>query len=311
MNKSGIKVMMMVSLLCFLAAACATGTPQRPEGAPKEEPIISLYLAGSGETENIRMEDYIAGVVAAEMEPSWPVNALGAQAILARTFTMENINAGRKLHGADASTNHEEFQAYDPSRINGQVMEAVEKTRGQVITHRDQYVRGWFSACCGGVTAAPGEGLADKNEKIAYLAPNIKDGCLSVTTPENKHWTAEIPLAQVRSMVQEITGQDPGPVSSAEIANKGPSGRAADLKLGSVLVPAADLRLAAGADQMRSTLLSAFKVAGDKLVVEGAGFGHGVGLCQWGAKKMAAEGKSAQDIIEFYYQDVDIQDLWE
>lgn len=310
-RKDIIRVFIGLAVLCLLVASCAKEPQKKPEGAPREEPAISLYMADKGEIKNIKMEEYIAGVVAGEMEPTWPTNALAAQAILARTFTMENLNAGRKFNGADASTNHEEFQAYDPSRINDRVWKAVEKTRGEVITYNNNYIRGWFSACCGGITAAASEGLTEKKETMGYLKANAKDGCLSITTAENKHWKAEIPVSEVRRVVQQSTGKDPGNISSADIAGKGPSGRAVDLRLGNVTIKAIDFRLAVGADKMRSTLLSDFSVVGDKLVVEGKGFGHGVGLCQWGAKKMAREGESPEDIIKFYYRDIAIQKLWD
>jgi len=300
-----------LAVFCVLAASCAGQPRKKPEGAPKEEPAISLYMADTGKTKNIKMEEYIAGVVAGEMEPNWPVNALAAQAILARTFTMENLNAGRKFHGADASTNHEEFQAYAPTKINDRVWKAIEKTRGKVITYNGKYTRGWFSACCGGITAAASEGLIEKKGPTGYLKANVKDGCLAITTAENKHWKAAIPLAEVRKVIKEKTGKDPGGISEAEIARKGPSGRAMELRFGDTVIDAMDLRLAVGADKMRSTLLSDFSISGDKLVMEGKGFGHGVGLCQWGAKKMAREGKSPEDIIKFYHRNIAIQKLWD
>lgn len=300
-----------LAVLCLLVASCAGKPQKKPDGAPKKEPTVSLYMADSGVTKKLKMEEYIAGVVAAEMEPTWPTNALAAQAILARTFTMENLDAGRKFHGADASTSHEEFQAYDPSRINDKVKKAVEKTRGELITYENKYTRGWFSACCGGITAAASEGLTEKKGEIKYLKANAKDGCLSITTAENKNWKVEIPVSEVRQIVQQSTGKDPGNISSADIARKGPSGRAVDLKLGDATIKAMEFRLAVGADKMRSTLLSDFFVNGDKLVVEGKGFGHGIGMCQWGAKKMAQDGKSPEDIIKFYHRDIAIQKLWD
>ena len=90
---AGLAMLVLVSAV----AGCERQAPQRkPQGAPQEEPTISLYMHETGEIRSVKMEDYIAGVVAAEMEPTWPENALAAQAIKARTFTMENIEADRK-----------------------------------------------------------------------------------------------------------------------------------------------------------------------------------------------------------------------
>ncbi len=312
-----VKIVMVVLVLMGLLWGCAKGPQQKPvepvPGAPDQEPTISLYVKEQGIKKNIKLEEYLAGVVAAEMEPSWPENALAAQAILARTFTMENIKAQRvkKLHGTDASTDIEEFQAYDPSRINDKVRQAVASTRGQVITYRGDYVKGWFSACDGGISATAPEGLAYTKEPTPYIKAGARDGCQAITSPENKHWRVELPLQQVRAAVQKISGTDPGSINAVDIVEKGPSGRATKIQIGSATVSGPDLRLALGSDKVRSTLISSAKVQGNNLVMEGKGFGHGVGLCQWGANKLALEGKTPQEIIKFYYRDVDIQKLWD
>ena len=149
-------------MIAILALAAASGCAKKPVPKPAppgasagDEPTISLFINKTGEKKNIKLEEYLQGVVAAEMDTNWPVNALAAQAILARTFTMENIESGRvkKLHGTEASTSVEEFQAYDPTRINDNVRQAVERTRGEVITQDGKLIHSWFSACDGGVSA--------------------------------------------------------------------------------------------------------------------------------------------------------------
>ncbi|AGK99762.1 SpoIID/LytB domain-containing protein [Desulfoscipio gibsoniae] len=310
-----------IALVALVSAGLIWGCTNQPQrkpvepvpGAPNQEPTISLYINEQGIKKNIKLEEYLAGVVAAEMEPTWPEKALAAQAILARTFTMENIKAGRvkELHGTDASTDIEEFQAYDPSRINDKVRQAVASTRGQVITYRGDYVKGWFSACDGGISATAQEGLAYTKEPTPYIKSGARDGCLEITVPENQYWRVELPLQQVRAAVQKINGTDPGNITTVDIVERGPSGRATRIQVGSATVGAPDLRLALGSDKVRSTLISSARVQGNNLVLEGKGYGHGVGLCQWGANKLASEGKTPQEIIKFYYRDVDIQKLWD
>lgn len=311
------KYVLIMLVIAALAWGCARGPQRKPvepvPGAPDKEPTISLYVKEQGQKKDIKLEEYLAGVVAAEMEPTWPVNALAAQAIVARTFTMENIRAGRvrELHGTDASTDVEEFQAYDPTRINDNVRKAVQATRGEVITYRGDYVKGWFSACDGGISASAQEGLGYNEEPTKYIKAGARDNCLSITVPENKSWRTEIPLARVRAAVQEVTGTDPGEISAVEITSRGPSGRATKIQVGSVSVSGPKLRLALGSEEVRSMLISRAQVEGGNLVLEGKGFGHGVGLCQWGANRMARDGKSPEEIIKFYYRDVDIQKLWD
>jgi len=310
------RTVLLLLVACLLATACtkkqapAPKPMQQPQG---DEPTISLFINKTGEKKNLKMEEYIQGVVAAEMDTKWPVNALAAQAILARTFTLENINSGRvkKLHGTDASTNVEEFQAYDPTKINDNVKKAVELTRGEVVTVNNNPIHAWFSACDGGISASAEEGLAYTKEPTHYAKAGAQDGCLAITEPKNKAWEARIPVAQVRTAVQKTTGKDPGAVNQASIEKKGPSGRVEQLKIGDVSLSGPSLRLALGSEKVRSMLLSDLRVEGGQLVMTGKGFGHGVGMCQWGARLMADQGKSPEDIVKFYFNDVTIQKQWQ
>lgn len=315
---TGLTKKISVWLMIFLAFSLMGGcTPAKKPAPPKKmgsEPVISLYLNDTGQIKRIKMEEYVQGVVAAEMEPDWPIHALAAQAILARTFTLKQMKdkGGVPARKTDASTSVEEFQAYDPKRINANVKKAVQLTRGQVVKYRGNYINAWFSACDGGAEASAVEGLAYNKEKTPYIKAGVKDGCLSITSPENKQWTASFPLDTVRVAVLKATGQNTGDINpgNVSIVKKGPSGRAATLKIGRATVSGPALRLALGSDRMRSLSLSSMYVGAEGLVMSGKGFGHGVGMCQWGARKMAQEGKNTEEIIKFYFKDVNIEKMW-
>ncbi len=314
MNKLKLLSVLAILLALALFPSCARGPQKKPgPGGYRSEPTISLFDNDTGEKKNIKLEEYLAGVVAAEMDPVWPTSALAAQAILARTFTLENIEAGRvrKLHGTDASTSVEEFQAYDPGRINDNVRKAVEMTRGEVVLHKGKFIKAWFSACDGGVEASAKEGLAYVKTPTPYVNAGAEDNCLAVTTPENKFWRSEVALEKVRAAVKQVAGKDPGEIDSVAISRKGPSGRAETIKLGGVEAGGPALRLALGSEQVRSMLLDSAAIEGGNLVLTGKGFGHGVGMCQWGAHLMAKQGKSPEDIVKFYFRDVEIKDLWQ
>ncbi len=302
-------------VFCFsmhVLAGCGV-RGERPEGAPSEEPNISLFINETGEKKDIAFEEYLMGVVAAEMEPSWPENALAAQAILARTFTMENINAGRvrELHGTDASTSVEEFQAYDPTRINNNVRKAVESTRGEVVTSDGKYIKAWFSASCGGITASPEEGLNLTEEPVPYVKSQVKDPGFSITLPENRGWARAIPVEDVCRAVQDVTGSDPGNLTMVKVEEWGPSGRAQKIRFNDQVVAGSEFRIAVGSETLRSTLFTGEpRLDSGNVIFEGRGFGHGVGMCQWGANKLARDGKTPEEIIKFYFQNVQIQKLW-
>lgn len=310
-----IFLVLILSLSLLLLNGCAgpQRRPQEQQPGTQQEPVITLYVSETGEKKEIKMEEYLKGVVAAEMEPTWPIEALAAQAILARTFTLERIKnmGGVPARGTDASTNVEEFQAYNPDRINDNVVKAVERTRGEVVKYQGNYIKAWFFADGGGVTAASAEeGLAYTQEPTPYIR-SVKDPGFEITTEENKSWQASFPLSEVRQKVREATGSDPGPITRAEITKKGPSGRAMTIQLGKASISGPALRLALGSEKMRSTLLTGLSISGNNLVVRGKGFGHGVGMSQWGAKALAEQGKKAEDIISYFFKDVEIVKEWQ
>ncbi len=303
----GILVLLLVLVGC-------NGPAEKPLPKDKlkyQEPEITLYDNETDQKQKIKFEEYIAGVVAAEMEPSWPQEALAAQAILARTFTLHKIKyeKGVPQHGADASTSTEEFQAYDPSRITPAVKDAVKKTRGEVIKHDGEYVRAWFHSNAGGKTATPSEGLAFHKEKTPYIK-SIKDPGQKVAIPKDKSWEASFTEQEVRDAVIKQIGKDPGEFTTVTIDKKGPSGRAEMIQLGDVKISGPAFRLGLGPEKMRSTLLDSCEVKDGKLVVTGRGYGHGVGMCQWGAYSMAKDGKSHEEIIHHYFEDVEIEKIW-
>jgi stage II sporulation protein D len=311
-RKLPVKAGFLLLVIFMLNSGCA-GMQPAPKPAPQgEEPVVSVFFNATGEKKNLKMEEYIQGVVAAEMDTGWPVNALAAQAILARTFAMKDIETGRvkELHGTDVSTSEKESQAYDASEINDNVREAVRQTRGQVVTYKGDLINAWFSACDGGISATAEEGLAFKEEPVPYIKGGVKDGCLAITKPENKAWEAKIPLDQVRTAVQKITGKDPGAITAVAVQRKGPSGRAEQIKIGEAVVAGPALRNALGSERIRSTLLSEISIDNGMMAFSGKGFGHGVGMCQWGAKLLAEKGKSAGEIVEFYFKDIKIEQKW-
>ncbi|KUK31511.1 MAG: Sporulation stage II protein D [Thermoanaerobacterales bacterium 50_218] len=316
LNRSRLLIYIaLFALVVAVFVGIVRGRQSSPEKAGEEfkyqEPTITLYDHKTGEKKKIRFEDYIAGVVAAEMAPTWPREALAAQAIIARTFTLHKIKyeGGVPQHGADASTDTEEFQAYDPGRINDNVRAAVEMTRGKVIRYNGKYVRAWFHANAGGKTATPAEGLGFTKEPTPYIK-SVADPGQEIAPPEERNWAASFPVGGVRKAVSRETGQDPGEFTSAAIVERGPSGRATKIRLGSTVVSGPALRLALGTEAMRSTLLDRLEVRDGALVVSGRGHGHGVGMSQWGAYYFAREGKSPEEIIKYYYSGVTVDKIW-
>lgn len=276
-----------------------------------QEPKLRVFIAERNQIRTMNMEEYLQGVVAAEMDTDWPIEALAAQAIIARTFTLHKIEefGGVPERNAHASTDIKEFQAYDAARINDNVRAAVEKTRGQVLVHNNQFIRAWFHAYAGPRTALAREGLGFKGPNPPYI--QIVDSKAGAVIPaEEKNFTASFPLYRIRTATRQIVGRDPGKVTSVEIAQKGPSGRVTLFRVNDIEVPGPQLRLALGSTVMRATFINSLKIEGNKLVMSGTGYGHGVGMCQWGAKGLAEKGSSAAEIAKYFYRNLEIVKMW-
>ena len=285
--------------------------PEEISRGEGQEPELRVYIAEQGSIVTMEFEEYIMGVVAAEMDPDWNIEALAAQAIKARTFTLQKIAEQGTLPNRDAhaSSDIQEFQAYDASRINDNVREAVESTRGTVAAYDGEFVRSWFHAYCGGITATPSAGLNFQGDDPPYLEP-VENPCFDFVDDDQRHFTVEFTKAEVRNAVREITNEDPGDFNSIEIAQE-ENGRAVQFRVGDVDVSAPELRLALGSTELRATWVETPTVSGNSVEFTGRGYGHGVGLCQWGANAWAEEGRSAEEIVQSFFPGVNIQTLWD
>lgn len=303
----------------LLASGCSMFKgPQQKPGAPPppqqtkqgSEPQITVYMHETGEKKTMNMEDYITGVVAGEMKNDWPVEALAAQAIIARTFTLEAIEGkgGVPAHGTDASTDIKEFQAYNAQAVNDNVKNAVAMTRGMVITYQGKPVKTWFHASAGGVTAGAKEGLNYREAEPPYIQSVQSPDDLAPADVQN--WTAGFAKTEVMKALGEM-GQKLDKIDSVEIGEKGASGRTTTLVFNkNVSVNGPDFRVRLDSTKLKSMLLDKVEVSGDTVKFSGKGYGHGVGMSQWGAHKMAKEGKKPEEIVGYYFKGVTIEKRW-
>ncbi len=282
----------------------------KTEAIQGSEPDILVYMHQTNEKKTMKMEDYIAGVVAGEMKNDWPLEALAAQAILARTFTLQAIDekGGVPSRGTQASTDIKEFQAYDAKSVNDTVKTAVQMTRGMVITYQGKPIQAWFHASAGGITATAKEGLNYKYEEPPYIE--------SVQSPDDlapedvKNWTASFTKQEMIAALNKI-GKNVSAIDMVEIGQKGPSGRAVTLMINKTTeVSGPDLRVALDSTKLKSMLLDKVEVTGDNVTFTGKGYGHGVGMSQWGANKLATMGKKPEEIIGQYFKGVTIEKRW-
>ncbi|HHV61751.1 MAG TPA: SpoIID/LytB domain-containing protein [Firmicutes bacterium] len=280
-----------------------------------KEPTITVYIHGTGQRVSMPIETYIEGVVAGEMEKGWPVNAYAAQAIIARTFTMEFLSKGgtRKLHGTDICTDPGHAQAYNAAAVTPDIRKAVSMTRGEVLSYRGRYIHAWFHALCGGETTLARDGLAYDKPEPPYTQ-RVRDVCTKYVPSDTLFWKAYFPAAEIKQTLAG-NGLTIGDITRIRTVRQDPTGRSTLIRIshstGTTDIAGNDLRVALGSDRMRSTWLSRLDKVGDVVVMEGRGFGHGVGMCQWGAYALAKEGWSPEEIATHYFKGVRVAKLWD
>lgn len=282
------------------------------------ELLLRVYVVEDQQVEERELENYVEGVLAGEMKNDWPLEALKAQAILARTFVLKFVQEKESQYpGADISTDIEEAQAYDASAVNERIQQAVEETRGLVLSCEGELPYAWFHAHSGGMTEYARAGLGWEKDEPAYTQPSrgtepeqLSDEKENQQLQAAAEWKADFTFAEWTAACQKQGVQvEPHAGSQLQISQRGESGRAVTLEIDGQSVNAADLRLALGSTKMRSTLLTSLKIENGKVHMAGKGYGHGVGMSQWGAYGMAQEDKSAEQIIKHYFQKVEIAQI--
>lgn len=303
----------------FSLVGCGKKKPPAPKPiklAPEvekydKEPVITLYRKDTGLKEEIKLEEYLKGVVAAEIGNEFPIEALKAQAIVARTMTLALIEyegGTQNKHGTDASDDHTEFQAYSRENITDKIIKAVEETRGQVLTTaKGKFVFALFHSVSDRKTASIKEGFPNLADKAPYIVP-VDTGGIKKAPQKYRNWTVKVDRAEVK----KIMGDKAGSLDDIKISKRGPSKRALTISAGEATISAVDLRKEIGFDKLFSTKLTSIKPKGDDIIFKGKGWGHGCGMEQWGAYALAKDKNlTAKEIVEHYFPQATWTKLYE
>lgn len=301
-------LLLLASLL--LLPGCTSSAPgeftaevlPQPSTSP---PTLAVYITQTDALVTMDIETYVAGVVAGEMPGDWPLEALKAQAVLARTFVLKFISEKESRYpGADISTDIAEAQAYNAEAINSRITQAVTETAGLILlTPEGDLPYTWFHSHSGGMTETAVAGIDWHDAEPSYT--RVTRGCEADVAA----WSAEFTVADFLSACRE-TGAEVVSCESVAVGQKGESGRAITLMVDGTAVNAARLRIALGSTVMRSTLLTELTVEDGVIRMHGQGYGHGVGLSQWGAHALAQQGWTAEEITLHYYNGLQLVRAW-
>mgnify|MGYP004537489931 FL=1 len=292
------------------SGSAAQLVPERLARNESGVPMLKVYDVKNEKLETLSVEDYLPAVLAGEMAGDWPLEALKAQAILARTFVLQFVSQKESMYdGADISTDIKEAQAYDAAGVNARIREAVQETRGEVLNAGGELPYAWFHAHSGGLTARAKEGLDYEKAEPSYT--QCVKGMENDEAPaEAAHWQASFSADEVLAAAK-ASGAKVDKLESVAIGQRGESGRAETLLISGQEVSAPAFRIAIGSTKMRSCLLESLRMEDGQIKMSGKGYGHGVGMSQWGAYAMAKEGKTAEEIVMHYFQGVSIDQAWE
>lgn len=275
-----------------------------------EPPLLSVHIVESGAVASMDIETYVAGVVAGEMPNDWPLEALKAQAILARTFVLKFITEkDSRYPGADISTDIAEAQAYNAEAVNTRILQAVRETAGLILlTEEDELPYTWFHSHSGGITETAADGIDWNGAEPSYT--KVTAGQDSADAPENvRQWTISFTTGEFIAACRKA-GSDVSTCNEVSVGQKGKSGRAVTLSVDGTTVNAARLRISLGSTKMRSTLLTSIAVKDNTITLSGRGYGHGVGMPQWGAYALAQQGMSGEEIALHYYNGLRVVRVW-
>ena len=280
---------------------------------PGEDELTTLRVAmEDGTVAEMTMADYLWSVVAAEMPAAFEPEALKAQAITARTYTLWKMAVGDADHpDADVCTDITCCQAYitpEQAAANWEnsaavykqkITSAVRSTNGQVITYEGQPIQAVFFSSAAGRTE---DAVAVWGREVPYL--------VGVDSPEGEgipNYETQVTLtaAEVKKLVlSQFPGADLSGSAKSWFQNRTltASGRVDTMDIGGITMKGTQVRALFG---LRSACFTV-ETAGDTVTFHVTGYGHGVGMSQYGANVLAKEGKTCEEILKWYYTGVKI-----
>lgn len=275
-----------------------------PQKIPQDiEPEINLYLHQTDEVSRMAFEDYLVGCLAAEMPLSFELEALKAQAVCVRTYAVRKLIDQKDYpRGADLSDNILDCQAfifmdkyYDrhpgvPKTVIKKARQAVQETRGEILIYQQMPADTVYHSCCGGQTESAREIWG---EDLTYLQSVPCSYCKSSRFYKQDF---RFPTSQIIS----LSGQN-GKKLRIKILHKSPGGRVKELEINGQRMSGPEFRKRLG---LPSTWFK-IDIDGDTTRIQCRGYGHGVGLCQFGANGMAKKGLGYRKILKHYYNEVE------
>ncbi|SFF24285.1 stage II sporulation protein D [Paenibacillus catalpae] len=288
--------------------------PAAAAGSKEEQTYINVYLTKEKRTERVTLETYVRGVVAGEMPADFELEALKAQAIAARTYIVRRLelddHSGMPATAAASQADvtdtisHQIYISLDQLKKLwpkdeqeaklAKLNKAVSETRGKVITYGGEPIQAVFFSTSNGYTENSEQYF---QEELPYLR--------SVASPWDKRIspryqeTVKLKLSDFYARLGLGTKKKP----VIRVLDKTAGNRIADIMIDGKTYTGREVREKLGLASSQFL----WKLDGDSIAITTFGYGHGVGMSQWGANGMAEQGKSAEQIVTYYYTDTKVE----
>ena len=278
---------------------------------------------------HVAMERYLPGVLERELFTSWPVATFEAQAIAARSFAVceRAFWLSRRHYDVVAGPSS---QAWSGGVASSRARAAVSATIGHVLVWDRRVVPAYYSASCGGIPASATDAIGGNPSNaippltVSNAEQRRDQGCCE-ESPYGS-WTVSFNRSEIVKALNKA-GKSKGPkamtsithITSIDVLSRNPAGRPVEYRLSvdagrTIPIGAEALRRALNIDRASNRIRSsyvAYDVTPSEVLARGHGWGHGVGLCQYGAKTMGRAGRSANEILQRYYPSATIAQGWE
>lgn len=251
----------------------------------------------------VPMEDYLMGVVPAEMPSSWHLEALKSQAVAARTYAVDSILAApHSTYHVESTTQSQVYGGIKRETVRAN--QAVRETKGEILLYKDKPARTFYHSNSGGKTESPEHVWGYTG--LLYLPVIESPHCKDAT---NFEWKITLSRTEIQEKLKSLEVEE---IKNIKVLETTASGRAKILEIEgkdkTVTMNAVDFRRAIGQMVMRS-LLFEIEVQDEIFKITGRGFGHGVGMSQWGSKGMAEKNYDYKEILAHYYRGTELANI--
>jgi stage II sporulation protein D len=276
---------------------------------------INLLHKDTGEVENIELDEYLVNVVSAEMPVDFEMEALKAQAAVARTYTLYQIENGHKHENADICDSSNCCQAwiskekrYAAWKENqdekwAKIREAVYSTAGEIITYQSKPIDAFFHSNSGGTTEIPINVWGGSDFPYLQVVETSGEDNYSQYYSEKEYTTKELENKMKQNYNDfEVNWDEENAISILEYTE---SSRIRTIKIGNKNISGVEARKIF---ELKSSNFTIEKTE-DKVKFNVIGYGHGVGLSQTGSNTLAKEGKNYKEIINHFYKEIEIKNI--